>query len=375
MRLFGARARSAWYRLVSIGVSPVRTVEARAVMGANHYFALSGICSVPWAFVMVTHANDQVRPAGIAHGVMIGVWAVGLLLNKLRLYTPAAVTGLVAPVVQLTYLSLLFSRDAGFHLPLLAMAGVAFVVLVPRLWWWRYAFTGLATAVVVWVHVDDRFATPAAGISEAWLRSAVVANILLTMVMVFVIAWFNSFYFVRERRRNDRLLGEAHIAAQTDSLTKVLNRRGITPVLSRVTREGDFAVALGDLDRFKRINDRLGHGAGDVVLSNVSRTLVDSIGPRGRVARWGGEEFLIVLPNVNLERAMEIMERARREIEAEYAAEGALEPVTISVGVAHALQYSGKEDVLRVADAKLYEAKASGRNIVMGAAVSNSSHR
>jgi diguanylate cyclase (GGDEF)-like protein len=148
-------------------------------------------------------------------------------------------------------------------------------------------------------------------------------------------------------------------------LTEVLNRRGIAPILSGIARRGDFALALIDLDRFKLINDRLGHGAGDVVLSNVARTLSRAVGDQGVVARWGGEEFLVAIPGLSLEDADALMERTREAMEAEYGAPDSLARVTISVGLAHAPRYAGKEEALRLADANLYEAKSSGRNLVV----------
>ncbi|MFN3866439.1 MAG: GGDEF domain-containing protein, partial [Demequina sp.] len=204
---------------------------------------------------------------------------------------------------------------------------------------------------------------------DSWMNATSAGNVLVAVMIVSVLALFNNQYFVRERRRNDELLAEAQVAARTDALTEVYNRRGITPILSEAARSGDYSLALADLDRFKRINDRLGHGAGDLVLSNVARTLVDAVGSHGTVARWGGEEFLVVLPGLSLEAAVAVMEGARRATEEEYGAGALFLPVTISAGVAHADRHTGKEEVLRLADAKLYEAKASGRNLVLGASV------
>ena len=112
-------------------------------------------------------------------------------------------------------------------------------------------------------------------------------------------------------------------------------KRGIAPIIQHAARTGQYALALVDLDRFKRINDALGHGAGDVVLANVARSIARAVGDKGMVARWGGEEFLVVLPKVSLERALSIIEHVRAEVEDEYAMDGVAERVTISAGVAH----------------------------------------
>jgi diguanylate cyclase (GGDEF)-like protein len=76
---------------------------------------------------------------------------------------------------------------------------------------------------------------------------------------------------------------------------------------------------------------------------------------------------LVVMPGITLAQAMEVIERTRSEVEDEYSMDGVAEPVTISAGVAHGRQFTSKEEMLRLADSKLYEAKASGRNLVLGA--------
>jgi diguanylate cyclase (GGDEF)-like protein len=208
---------------------------------------------------------------------------------------------------------------------------------------------------------------PHGGVPDGLVSTLFAINAALIVMLFYLLARFNHRYYVRERDRNAQLLESAQVAAQTDALTDVYNRRGVAPVLSSVARRGDYSLALVDLDRFKRINDRLGHGAGDVVLANAARTLVRAVGDAGTVARWGGEEFLVVLPGLGLVEADELMERVRQEIEDEYGATDSLARVTISVGLAHAPRYAGKEEVLRLADANLYEAKSAGRNVVISA--------
>lgn len=338
-------------------------------MGANRFFLMSAAVCLPWAFaIAVAHPPQTLAPA-LTHLAMVCGWVVCVDLNRRRRYLLATVIGLVWPIIQFAYLSWVFSTESGFPLPLLTVGALAFVLFPPRQWVGAASVTVLAAGVLVRMYVAEDFQAPAAPISSAWIDAAAVGNVLVVVMIVSAIALFNNQYFVRERTRNDQLLAEAQVAARTDALTEVYNRRGITPLLSEASRSGEYALALADLDRFKRINDRLGHGAGDVVLSNVARTLVDAVGARGTVARWGGEEFLVVLPGVQLDAAVAVMEAARRAMEDEYGDTAFVEPVTISVGVAHAPRHTGKEEVLRLADAKLYEAKASGRNRVLGAGV------
>ena len=363
------RFARAFGTVVNSGADHLDPVRARAVMGANRYFLLSALVCLPWALVIALADPPATLAPALTHVAMVCVWVICIDLDRRRRYVVAAVLGLSAPIMQFAYLAWVFSSNAGFALPLLTMGALAFVVFPPRQWPGAAIMTALATVTVLRTFVSTRYDVPMADVSEAWQRGATAGNVLVVVAIVSVLALFNNHYFVRERRRNDELLGEAEVAARTDSLTEVYNRRGISPLLSEVARSGEYSLALADLDRFKRINDRLGHAAGDVVLSSVARTLVESVGRYGSVARWGGEEFLVVMPGLSLDAAIALMESARRAMEEEYGTDAFLEPVTISAGVAHAHRRTSKEEALRLADAKLYEAKASGRNVVVGASV------
>ncbi|WP_084105030.1 GGDEF domain-containing protein [Demequina sp. NBRC 110056] len=355
--------------VVNAGVTPLNRMRARSVMGANRFFLLSSVVSLPWVFAIALAAPPATLAPGLTHLAMICVWVICIDLNRRQLFLSAATAGLLVPIAQFTYLASVFSVDAGFQLPLLTVGALAFVFFTPREWPAAVGMTTLATAALMWTYGGSAFEQASVELSAGHLRAFAVANVAVVVLIVSVLAWFNNYFFVRERRRNERLLAEAEVAARTDSLTEVYNRRGIAPVLSQTAREGEYCVALADLDRFKRINDRLGHGAGDVVLSHVARTLVDAVQDRGSVARWGGEEFLVVLPGMTLERGVECMDAAREALEREFGHDGVLDAVTMSVGVAHAPRHTSKDEVLRLADSKLYEAKASGRNLVVGASM------
>ena len=309
-------------------------------------------------------------PAPVAtHVMLVLTWGAGLWLNRLGMPLLASLLGLLAPIMEYAYLTGVYSRGAAFQLQLLAIPALSFALLPARRWAVRLAIGLLGVAVLIAIYVMPTFETPSADISVATVHMLAVLNVVSTLALLYTIAAFNNYYFQRERNRNAELLDEAQVAAQTDSLTDSLNRRGIAPVIAAAARQGPYALALVDLDRFKRINDALGHGAGDVVLANVARSIARAVGDRGTVARWGGEEFLIVIPQVSLTEAIAIVERMRAEIEDEYAMDGLAERVTISAGVSHGRQFAAKEEMLRLADAKLYEAKESGRNLVLGAEV------
>ena len=156
--------------------------------------------------------------------------------------------------------------------------------------------------------------------------------------------------------------------AHRDALTGLLNRRGARQALSarRSLRKG--AVALCDIDHFKSVNDRFGHGVGDRVLKAVGENLVESL-PNAIVARWGGEEFLLIFDTI-LEEAVDRLEHARRNLQARSfrIREGnkPIGTVTMSVGVS-TLDGTKQDDAIEAADRMLYEAKRNGRNRIASA--------
>ena len=168
-------------------------------------------------------------------------------------------------------------------------------------------------------------------------------------------------------------------AALTDPLTGLWNRRYALPHLSRLiaearTRDRPIAVMLLDIDLFKTVNDRHGHAAGDEVLAKVARRLREGLRPADLLARIGGEEFLVAMPDTNLDQARGAAERLRRRIRDEpFEISGpgreALNcRITISVGVALGPRRpepeAEAEALMRRADEALYAAKETGRNRV-----------
>ena len=182
--------------------------------------------------------------------------------------------------------------------------------------------------------------------------------------------------FESSNRRAFTLEQQLSREARTDSLTGLRNRRALEEAaaaeLKRAARVASpLAVIIGDVDHFKRINDRHGHDAGDRVIKAVAAHLMAVARESDVLGRWGGEEFLAILPESDEEAAVALAERMRVALEASKMPLPDGEPVTISLGVA-ALD-AGKADawgwdrLVQRADRALYKAKKAGRNRVLAA--------
>ncbi len=156
-------------------------------------------------------------------------------------------------------------------------------------------------------------------------------------------------------------------AALTDSLTGLANRRGAQLAtrreLARALRHrGPLSFLLVDIDHFKRVNDTRGHAVGDEVIVGVAKALHSTLRESDVAARWGGEEFLAVLPDTDLRSARAIAERVRAAVEASECVAGLR--VTVSIGAAELVDGEHVEGTIGRADAALYKAKDAGRNRV-----------
>ena len=185
-----------------------------------------------------------------------------------------------------------------------------------------------------------------------YLALGVLVTLLLIISSVFI------GLYLQKRFKYFTLLEET---SYKDPLTKLLNRRGLIKAIEELN--GNFSMLFLDIDRFKKINDTFGHKVGDDVLMAIANILRQNVRKGDLIARWGGEEFLIVLPNCDIEDAVKIAENLRKKIE-EYQGMN-IPKFTSSFGVVSNVDKYNFEKKLNEADEYLYKAKKEGRNRVI----------
>jgi len=227
----------------------------------------------------------------------------------------------------------------------------------------KIAIGSILTALAVGLTINSIYSAPLTEVT----RSQVVFWNCANIIVNFFAAGYGIYYFSFIVDSTEQ---ELKFEADHDVLTGVLNRNAIMKVLASgiVTGQtGTVAVIMCDIDHFKQINDTYGHLVGDEVLRNVAGVLGISLREADALGRYGGEEFIIVLPGCHLSAALGVAERIRRMVESTAIITDADRiNVTMSFGVT-CLQNGSEDDAerfLKAADMALYCAKNNGRNRV-----------
>jgi diguanylate cyclase (GGDEF)-like protein len=366
--------------LLVVFAEPLRSFSFAGVA----VFCVLGIgVSIATRSVMVAFPGDG------AGQDMVGVW----LMAAVIIWGPAEAT-VVAVLIGGVWTHLVDSQWGGSHrhpaqtvLNVTAMVlsiDVAYVILEVA-GWWPLAL-GQVVAVILFLAVNAGVilgvlhlagsgdaldslrswstrvmllteATLSIGIAAAW-KTEPAAGVLLAGTLVAAGAGLHYAHLLEE--------------ASTDRRTGLLRPDTWTSTVARVVSREPVGIILADLDYFKRVNDELGHLAGDEVLAAVGATIAESLRPGDAAGRWGGEEFVVALPGLDAAEAREVAERLADAVRTSpYASAGLSIHCTLSAGVAHVPSTPPEEaaaavrQALREADVAMYAAKRAGRDRVI----------
>ena len=245
---------------------------------------------------------------------------------------------------------------------LLGLLVIPILVTVTTLLWAHYSLAiGVTTGTILGVIAV--IGSRREALSDAYLNDWRLGLMVACTYSLF--AWLLSIWAGEraELRRTTERVERLHEAANTDTLTGIADRR-VAERRLQVFAAGHrrYAIMMIDIDHFKLINDHHGHDMGDRILQRVAEVLSSRMRPQDTVARWGGEEFLVIAESVTRDESAIIAESLRSLVE-----RGTQEVLstTISVGVVHSNVGRGTEQMLKRADEALYAAKNSGRNCVI----------
>jgi diguanylate cyclase (GGDEF)-like protein len=319
-------------------------------------------------FMVATISAVMISMAGVATlHLAVGLVSADQLLSRFMMMALADMQGLFL-IVPL-WLALRKNAASIISYPLFFSAlAIPFPLLLAR---FEPSLAALLFPLMAFIIIRLRFVGAALAVSVAGGSAALLGTPMLLMGVVLD----DNLDYQRhlEARVDERTqalqdaLAAANILVITDSLTQVFNRRHMESLVhdevERAQRyEQATALIILDVDYFKAVNDTYGHPVGDKVLRQVSDILSENLRQSDSLGRWGGEEFLILLPQINIAAATNVAEKLRIAI---FSADfGLKEPVSISLGVADLQRGESAGDWIKRVDRALYDAKDSGRNQV-----------
>jgi two-component system cell cycle response regulator len=319
------------------------TVRCRAQGG---FFVFGGILAL--ASLLLPHSAQVIDAGIVALGSFACVSGMLLLLVP-QIMPPHLLTLVLACGNVLISVGVYLSQSTtSVYALLYVWVGFQAAYFFPH----RHAAVHVAATGVTYAVALET--VPGADRGQRWLLLFGVVVVIALMVGVL-------------RERVDRLIARLADAARTDALTGLLNRRGFQELMEVETERAlrssrPLAILVGDLDHFKHLNDRFGHAAGDVALKRFAEIALSASRRIDAVARIGGEEFALLLPDTEQHAAYLLAERLRRAAK-ERPAAGDSELPTVSFGVASFPTHAADaEALMHAADQALYAAKAMGRD-------------
>ncbi|MCM1981858.1 GGDEF domain-containing protein [Lyngbya confervoides] len=282
--------------------------------------------------------------------------------NQQNRYSTAVIFMTADVIFHSLLATILLGWNAGFYFYLLAAIPITF--LNPRRYDRWLLIASLCLTMSLCLVYQMLASSVPYDLPMMILRGLNAAN----TVVSFAAMGLSCHYF-----RHGSMLTENEIyqLANTDDLTGAFNRRKMMEILTAQTSQvqrygGKLSVMIGDLDGFKVINDSYGHLTGDRVLKETAALMQQRLRNADFMGRWGGEEFLFVLPNTNLEGAYSLAENLRLAVATQdIPVQGQSIPVSITFGVVEYHAHLSIEDTLKRADDRLYQGKQAGRNQVV----------
>ncbi len=359
-------------------VQALRRRDERLVLWTTRVFIVGAVVwSLSLALIAGRYDSRALLPLvvlGVGNAVVFGLALVGTWVDRAR---EAAVLVLLWSVLSIMAIASELSAATSIESSLFGLALLPFLIVNPHRTGTRLAlsFFSLSAYVVcelAWPAGQGAHELPLA-LSEDLATFNRVFSALLVGCAILVL----QLKVKLSRRILEGAARYGELRATTDELTGVFNRRPVIAALGEYAERGraNYGIALIDLDFFKEVNDTHGHDCGDAIIMLVARTLQGHFRDTDMVSRWGGDEFLVLMPGVRHADLTPVLERLRAHIAGLHQlCDGHVHRVTVSIGAAMGVPGQSPDECIATADHALYQAKEEGRNrvVTVGAALPTS---
>lgn len=298
------------------------------------------------------------------------IYAVCFILLKYRMVRIGLMLCVLELAVVVCFDTVYLGWASGFHFYVLSLAPVIFLTDVVN-YKIKTAVTAACIALYIAIHQAFIPVTPVVTLPDTVLAIFHDFNIVVVFISITIILYYYRRTVIKSENKLHENMKKLARLAETDQLTQLFNRRYIlnaieNEMLLYAQRNVPFIVAIADIDGFKTVNDTCGHEAGDQVMIDIGHCIKDEIRENDIVARWGGDEFLLFLPQTGLAGGITALEKVRLAIAGlPFNIEGSLFNVTVTIGGA---VYNGNDEMknlIKTADKHLYAGKLAGKNRVV----------
>lgn len=319
-------------------------------------------------FFLTFFATEAYFQHKTMHGQILLIFALMTVACFIYLRITGHARGTVTLIVTLLgllCLFLLYTGGINGTGPLWYFVFPPVALFIQRLW------AGIMSVSILFVVTLLMFIYQPFGFDTSLYSPAFIERLIAVYITVSVMSFFYAYARTSAELQLDDMRNSYRNMANTDELTGLANRRRMMDILYRqVSRshknQSTFSIIIFDIDYFKRINDQCGHDAGDAVLRVIPEIVRKVLRTPDICARWGGEEFLVMLPETDLAGAKRVAERLRTGHEEYRLRHGdTVLSITISLGVSEFRCAGNLEECIKRADINLYSAKGAGRNCVI----------
>lgn len=327
---------------------------------------LDAVLAMIYAAVYPNHGLSAVLFFVIVLAANIGVL---IATYHLRSYVTTTMHCLVL-CGFVTFFCFLFDNKLGLQYAILPLIPLVYYrVDFPR--WIKSLIAICCCALLCFLGVSSYFYTPAVLPSKNIMIVSVCVNAVVVTLKLVIISLYYYRKFAAGESKIVAYSKKLEQLAGADALTGLSNRRSIEDHLHSMAEkytalDQAFSVSICDIDFFKVVNDTYGHDAGDYVLTGLATIFKDFMAGKGKAARWGGEEFLLVFDKMNGDEAFVELSRLKNQIEkSEFHYKSTTIRITMTFGLEEFDYYAGIQATIAQADEKLYQGKKQGRNCVV----------